>query len=1295
MDHSRFDHRQKDSDPVAPEPESPTLIPEHIVDPASQRIFLVSIFIVIQCWKIYDILLVKADAFAFTNASQVDGAVDFSFTSLNNFTFVIKYVLIDGLFLWSLPVLNVPLLSFGPLFTLLLTVLVNIFTLVLASNSAVPLLSSVVVPVWNTIFKHKELTIVGDSVTPQSVIDVNSHFKGKYTIQYLPASSVTLNPFQYDSLCLDTSTSSFNNPVWVPIELNTTSDVASLQIRHISPSNSATLLNYTSYDIAKLLKRDYSHLSKEAGFVSTDDRVFYLEVALNKPGKYSIVRATDSDGMNIRPYKSEFVVGTCPNALFAYPGIELAYTDVKCLLGNNEPDWLLPLLTTSGVLPLEIEMATRMNGNLVKKFNVTVLGESNSQQGLNWLESQKLTRNALEQQLLRDPSIFEVKQAGKFEFQILSVTDKLGIKKVYNPASSHKEINFPVNLKQSASLQLVDRSPNSPLLIDQTKALYFEAKNRVELPLKVTVQFQDLKVPSIKRNLTYIFNTAEEFHLGIKISQPGHYSIVAGKDKFCPCQFNKDASITITTPQAPTAIIEGKPISDKCVGTVGFEFDINFTGKAPFDILYEVFKNLSGILKPVLGERGLRQHSKRSSGDHLRFEYKPRQEGNYVLVFKTVKDQHYRQNPIKILEADNTFSTYFHRRSRYSFFKDSQQSQQVIDVCKGGAVVAPVYFEGNFPFLFKYEIVDLKTQKALVSKKVSNYYQDLFIIASPNFDKGGNYGVVIKEATDHLGCPVSTTKSESVVVNARTDIPSASFKSSDSFTIVEGDFVDIPIDVKSSVGLAQRDKVQISFTDKNEDTKVLSLTGSSNLRVTKEGTYRLKAFENRGCEGTVDDQKTVQISYFPKPKLTVIADPENVHGEASKDFIRLKPVCQGAPQSIQLSLEGKPPFVVAYLIDYPHGRTKSSSMVIDKNQITIPMTLKRKGVYKHRFTAVYDSRYTEDKLRQLPHETNFPAVSYEVQGSPNLQVEKTHLQLCENQLRGNSQFSSSIPVKFEGRSPFNLAGSIKKVNGDSIAKFRLHNVNKPEVNLADFELSKPLHELLSVGEHIVEFEEIVDANHCQQTQLKTQNTVRISVTQVPSIQKQSVKDYYCVGDHIAYNMSGISPFTLFYLFNDQMRKAEQGHEFLRLASAPGELAIIALQDSSASLCLVNFTTDATQYEKLKLEVKDLPSVEISHGDSIIKNIHEGDQTEIIFKFTGTPPFLVTYVRTLGEEEGAHKRGKSAASHAKHARRIVESKTIKDIWDYELTDVVGLEGTYEAIMVSDAFCRATRDVNEVL
>ena len=67
------------------------LIPTSVLDQASQRLFIVSIFILIQSWKIYDLVLLKSEI-------PATGEV---LTLLSNFTFVLKYSVLDGLFYGS------------------------------------------------------------------------------------------------------------------------------------------------------------------------------------------------------------------------------------------------------------------------------------------------------------------------------------------------------------------------------------------------------------------------------------------------------------------------------------------------------------------------------------------------------------------------------------------------------------------------------------------------------------------------------------------------------------------------------------------------------------------------------------------------------------------------------------------------------------------------------------------------------------------------------------------------------------------------------------------------------------------------------------------------------------------------------------------------------------------------------------------------------------------------------------------------------------------------------------------
>lgn len=107
-------------------------------------------------------------------------------------------------------------------------------------------------------------------------------------------------------------------------------------------------------------------------------------------------------------------------------------------------------------------------------------------------------------------------------------------------------------------------------------------------------------------------------------------------------------------------------------------------------------------------------------------------------------------------------------------------------------------------------------------------------------------------------------------------------------------------------------------------------------------------------------------------------------------------------------------------------------------------------------------------------------------------------------------------------------------------------------------------------------------------------------------------------------------------------------------------------------------------ERLSLTIHPIPSVTVSQGNYIIEDIHEGDQAEVVFTFEGTPPFSLTYVRT----EDTDTNGSSGRDQRRP--QVVETHKVTDIFEYEYRVLTSLQGTYEAIEISDAFCFAKNE-----
>jgi len=146
----------------------------------------------------------------------------------------------------------------------------------------------------------------------------------------------------------------------------------------------------------------------------------------------------------------------------------------------------------------------------------------------------------------------------------------------------------------------------------------------------------------------------------------------------------------------------------------------------------------------------------------------------------------------------------------------------------------------------------------------------------------------------------------------------------------------------------------------------------------------------------------------------------------------------------------------------------------------------------------------------------------------------------------------------------------------------------------------------------------MDANGCQRVKDRSDgDIVHVNVVDVPTITPMESKIDYCVGDRIAYSLSGTAPFNVFYTFRGSASKAAVSNtDFRRLAEKPGVFSINAVSDRAS--------TDACRARtNITKVIHELPSVRISKGKTYEVDIHEGGETEIVFDFGGSPPFEFT------------------------------------------------------------------------
>lgn len=351
---------------------------------------------------------------------------------------------------------------------------------------------------------------------------------------------------------------------------------------------------------------------------------------------------------------------------------------------------------------------------------------------------------------------------------------------------------------------------------------------------------------------------------------------------------------------------------------------------------------------------------------------------------------------------------------------------------------------------------------------------------------------------------------------------------------------------------------------------------------------------------------------------------------------------------------GTAPYVVKYAVRHKpeHGSSSvhNSRFEAALGSASITMDTTKAGTYEYTFSELSDGLYDHDTKNYTPL-----LLEQKVNRKPAAQFTKPgqSYKYCKEELAGDEV----IPIKLEGAPPFSLEVDIKHQSSSRPETVKIANI---ETNHYDFRIP---HSVLSLGVHQVSVRKVRDSNGCQQKTDYAAPHVQVQVYDVPTIYPLESRKDYCVGERIAYTLSGTVPFEIFYTFEGVPRKAKStSTTFKRIAETPGNFTITGVSDK-ASECKAK-----TNISKL---VHEMPSVKISKGRQLMVDIHEGGEAEILFEFWGTPPFEFTYTRSTNARRG-HK---SQVLETRHEVSYEHSKTIRS----------SQEGTYEVVAIKDKFC----------
>ncbi|AMD21764.1 HFL092Cp [Eremothecium sinecaudum] len=1207
------------------------LISTEVLDIPNQRQLFFCIFAIIQSYKLYDLIMLKSGL-------PVSGLLPDG----SKFNFISKYAILDSMFLYFLPCFKIPKLDFKPFVTVLQIALMIAFTVLLSNDTNIPVVS-MLVSMWSK-YHTKELSLTGASVNHRKVVDSSSHFKGAHTIKILPENTVMLNPFQ-SSYCLPLDDLIPN--LHIPIRINSTSDISYLELEHRDLyTNELQVLNFTKKDLSKLNVKS-----------EVDPNILYLQMPLKRIGFYQLKRIVDVNNFALRIYKPQLLISECPLATIngdgplhkcagdkdsvtiqvtGVPPMKLKYTKTVDKETYNFVD--------SSLQPEYFESPLLSNRKFFTKEDIA---------DLKWAQNHPVEIN-LESFLKSDGSI---------RYSIDEVVDGLG-----NVMDFKK---LPADLLAKYELEYKFQTHDLPRASVEEKVNPNAATKR-SLVIKIESSSTSEDAPFVA-NFVYEYNGDKstfqhEFEGSVSeilIDKPGVYTLASIQSKYCSGAIVGKSTLLITKPIPPQLTVKPTPILDQCIGQVGLNFDLTFTGVPPFYYVANIYKIENG-------KRQLYERKKYTShGTRMQSSYSPTKEGHYEIVFESISNALFKE-PIHLAPtSDFTFNTSMRVKANAAIAQMHDSK-----LCLGGSTKIPVTLTGEPPFNLNYDIVETYSNKR-TSYKLEGLTSYQHEIVTPQFNVGDDYILSLISVKDSSGCLVPLSGNDARIT-VRRDVPTASFNFIDSSVneqkMKEGTVSELPLRLSGEHPFTLRYKhISVDGRATLHETQFQSNYKPS-LRVTKQGSYELLSVNDKSCKGKIEGSNIYKVSFFEKPTFSVVE--HNKVTELSRNNFMKEAVCQGVEETVDLSLVGSAPFTVAYDLTSPNGQITSKSIQVATKYASLKLPNTQAGEYILTVKGVYDSYYTEQDFPSQAFKSSEVVIRQAVNVLPNIVFSNrgNNYRTCYANL---DQPELLEPINLQaksGKGPFTISFSIYH---ESTSKTDYLTVDGVIPERFDYKL---LYKGLKLGNHIVTIEKLVDDNGCVYDTFLENNHIIISITDVPKIVLMEPSMEYCVGDYVSYQLNGVAPFTIKYVFNGvQLKSKEKTSQFVRFASEPGSISINSIQDSS-SQCVVNFLSPGmeSEYERLSLNIHPIPSVIVSQGENIIEDIHEGDLAEVIFTFEGTPPFSLTYVRT---EEVEGRKGRP---------QIVETHKVSDIYSYEYRVATSLQGTYEAIEVSDAYCLAKND-----
>ncbi|ORY60892.1 uncharacterized protein BCR38DRAFT_442817 [Pseudomassariella vexata] len=1213
--------RQTRTLPPAPEnvaaipPDRQPLIPLDVIDAPSQRLYAVAFYLALFAWRIWDWLQLVED--------DVGSLVQF-----------LKWVGIDFVFLFmGLPSLRIPWLDMSqPVITGLFFVQFCL-NWVLMFNIQVPWMAWLLG--FAKVFYDRELSISEHSVRVSSILHNHSLIMGKQIINILPEGSALLNPEKTPYCISDRKGQQFAT---LPMYFNATVPAAVELLRIDLETNNEEIIKFTKYQL-KELGRQAKRITEEGTVTS-----YKYEYPVKKVGAYRLYKVLDEYNLEVQRDTGPTYVVSCPKAR-----VRPSELSSRCV--NDLSNLSLEVV---GTPPLKIVYSRTINGkdhsfhfqSLQPDDFSSPLFSSGRSSALVPQEGEDFTwaRSQVVQVSLNE----SMSQAGEWQYTIDEVHDGFGNIGLYRETGDENELK-PKPKDQLQNFVVRERPRATLVGCDIRNPLKVAKRDSVQLPLKFglpdrapdgaphTITWQFSPIDTLSKSGEHgdvveigSFTAKNAEHLPT-VSAPGLYTLKSISCESCEGEIEEPSSCLLLNPLEPKLKISHEEIPDKCAGnSIGLRVDLDLIGTPPFNVRYDVISDNERPRTEKVIVNGLRQQ----------IELLPREAGRYQYRFRRLQDAIY-EVPLPLTDE------YYLEQNVKPPASAHFLNPEVISACLDEPVKVDVKLNGDGPFTLEYEMVHNGKRK---SQKVSDVTSTTYSIETAPLSQGGEYTLALTSITDKTGCRIFLK--EETKISVRRQRPRAAFgliENKRLATVVEDAKLNIPLRLSGDGPF----RITYRNVDGNKGDQVYVARSSNDFIETSErGTFEITDVMDNQCHGQVDPKASMfDVRWFPRPELSLL--PDDRITERGSVFVKQE-VCEGDVDGFEVALKGAPPYHVSY--EVRHKPSSGSGSVARKDfdaalpKASVPMDTAKAGLYTYKFSALADNLYNNDQrnLRPLTLEQTVnakPSASFVKPGQT--------FKFCSAE-PGSEE---PIPITLQGVAPFYVEIEIRHHTNSFPEIFRI-----PNIPTNSYDIRIPQNHL-NLGNQAIRIRKVRDARGCQHKTDSGGPFVQVQLFDAPAIYPSETRTDYCVGERIAYTLSGTPPFEVQYSFGGYQKKAKsQGMHFRRIAESPGDFAITSISDK-ASECRRPIDITKT--------IHPLPSVRISRGKVIQVDIHEGSEVEILFEFWGTPPFDFTYTRSTNARKGQ----KSVVLETKHDVSYEHSKII----------VANLEGTYEVVAIKDKFC----------